>query len=230
MNRASVGRDGVRPREEHMTTTFRLLAVVCICLLSPAAARADDGGWWEWLEKMSGPRMRGIGTDVHLLCLDDTGKAFACERLFGGFADDKTFKDIKHQIDFRVGFYWKVGERFSDVGGDTGSIFAWKLMALYHYHVHPQLNVGVGAGYLPVFGKDFDLFSRGIITPVSVVWAPLNKGGVWGRSFYVRAETSYITQGMSGADFNNPTTKFATKGEWNSSFAIGFDFRRGRNP
>ena len=59
-------------------TNVRLLLVVWLCTLVPAAARADDGGWYEWLQKMSGPTLMGFGSDIHLVCIDKDARAFNC--------------------------------------------------------------------------------------------------------------------------------------------------------
>ena len=53
--------------------TLRLVFLVLVCSLRPIVAHADDGGWIEWLEKWSGPKLVGIGSQIHLLCRDADG-------------------------------------------------------------------------------------------------------------------------------------------------------------
>lgn len=207
-----------------------LVLVVWLGVLSPAPASANDGGWLDWLYRLD-MAMTGIGTDFHVLCLDDNLDVLACERffripeLFGASATNVEFDRIRHQIDARVGFYWKRGERFPDVP-DTRRVNAWRLMGMYYYQFDRRFQLGAGAGYVAFFGDGFDLFSRGIITPLSAIFAPFDRGAL--QSFYVRVETIYTTQGFSGADFGNPFTAYSTGGEWQPSVAIGFDLRRRR--
>jgi len=206
--------------------TLRLVLLVCVCGLIPASARADDGGWLEWLEKMSGPRFIGLATDFHFLCIGPDGKRFACERWFGLKDQTFEFSQIRHEIDARVGIYWKVGERFSDVTNDTDRINALKLEVMYRYHPNTVVSLGTGAGVMPFFGEGFDVFARLIITPVSVIVTPFRVGPRVVRAFYVRLEDSYIARGFSGAvDFKDSRTKFSTTGEWNTSYGFGWDFR-----
>jgi hypothetical protein len=208
-----------------------IMLLVCMWTLMPTAASADNGGWLDWLYGLD-MKLVGIGTDFHLLCVNKDNQKVRCEEWFliprlitGQSKPPIDFDNLRHQIDFRVAFYWKYGERFSDVV-DQRSVKAFKLMGMYYYHFRRAWQFGGGAGYMPFFGDGFDLFSRGIVTPVSVVWAPFPRGGTLARSFYVRVEESYIMQGFSGANFGNSATRFSTNGEWNPSFAIGFDFRR----
>ncbi|MBI3403698.1 MAG: hypothetical protein HY048_19970 [Acidobacteria bacterium] len=208
--------------------TLRMLGLIGACALLPATARADDGGWWEWLQGLSGPKLHGLGTDMHLFCVDKDGTPFRCERLFRLLTPGRPYDDIKHQFDIRLSLYWNYGMQFTDASAKNtpGEIMAAKVMAMYYNRVHPMVSVGGGAGVIPFFGSDFDKFARGIVTPASVIVSPFTGGGKWGKAFYFRVEASYITQGFSAAkDFNNTST-YVASGEWNPSYAIGFDFRR----
>jgi hypothetical protein len=208
-----------------------LLILVSLTLLTPATARADDGGFLDWLFRMD-PKLVGIGTDIHLSCLDTNGTRLKCEDWFHNIwrvlnlkAPENTeieFDKIRHQIDFRVAYYWKYGSRFSDVV-DFGSIHAWKLMGQYHYQFNRKFQVGGGLGIMPFYGYNFDAFARGIFTPLSINISP------WDNStFFTRIEETYITKGFNGkTDYHNPSTTYATDGgEWNFSIAFGFDLRR----
>jgi hypothetical protein len=199
---------------------------LCMCMLMPATASADDGGWLDWLFRMD-MKFVGYGSEVHLLCLDNEGRRLRCEDLWGiprlfGFThpdrDADFFDRLKHEVDFRFAFYHKYGERFPDLH-DTRAVYAWKLLGMYYYRVNTRVAVGGGAGALLFSGTDVHEFSRGVITPVSVL-VHLGKG--WS----LRPEVSYLTGGMTGADFGNPATTFSKQGEWNPSVAIGYDFRR----
>jgi hypothetical protein len=216
-----------------MMRRLTLVMLVCVCALVPTAARADNGGWLDWLYSLD-PKLVGIGTEFHL-CLDDTSTIVNCEDWFGiahkFFGEPWVSLDkVKHEVDFRVGYYWKYGDRFSDVPDplEENSIHAFRLMVLYHYRPpEKHLAVGFGAGFMPFFGDGFGSFSRGVLTPLSVIYAPATSGNLWKKAFIIRVESSYITQGFTGADFGNSITKYTTNGgEWNFSVATGFDFRR----
>jgi hypothetical protein len=208
-------------------TKLRVLILILACALIPATARADDGGWWEWLQGLSGPKLMGAGTEVHVLCLDKDGHPLFCEKLWGILKRDVPFDQIKHQLDFRFSLYWNYGEQLTvaNATNTAHEIMAAKLMAMYFNRVHPRVSVGAGAGVMPFFGRDFNKFARGIVTPVSVIVTPYKSGGRLRKAFYIRAEESYITQGFSAADFGNTST-YSVGGSWNGAAGIGFDFRR----
>jgi hypothetical protein len=115
---------------------------------------------------------------------------------------------------------------------NANSINAWKLMGMYKYHPDLHITVGMGAGIMPFYGessddKGFDAFTRTVLTPVSVTYAPWTSGGKWKKSFYIRGEATFYPTGFSPADFDNRLQpKPDTKGEWNFSIATGYDFRR----
>ena len=206
-----------------------MLVLVCMCVLVPTAARADDGLWLDWLFKWD-PKFVGVGGEIHLLCLDDQSQRIDCENWFKNFGklfagrrpvnDTVDFDRIKHEIDFRIAFYWTYGSRFSDEKDDR-NIYASKLMGMYHYHFNRMWQLGGGAGVTPLFGDGFRRFSRSIITPISLLYAP-SKIPV----LTLRFEYSYLPEDLSGPNFANFQTEFANKGEWNPSFAVGFDLRR----
>jgi hypothetical protein len=208
-------------------TKLRVLMFVCVCALLPATAGADDGGWWEWLQGMSGPKLWGAGTDVHLFCLDKDGHRFRCETLFGLFQqDNRSFDQIRHQMDLRISVYGNHGAPFEDVtAAETPSIHAFKVGGMYYYRPHQQFSVGGGAGYLAFVGGTFPLISRATVTPISFIVSPFTGGGRVGKAFFVRLEESYITKGFTAADFNFNST-YSADSEWNRGFSIGFDFRR----
>jgi len=218
---------------------LRVLVLVCLCVLIPGVARADNGGWLDWLYSLDA-KMWGIGTEFHI-CLDKSNKIVNCEELFGIPAlfgapiKSATAADIQHELDLRVAYYHNYGDRFGDdnTGSDRdlGTINGWRLMPLYHYHVTPQIAIGFGAGFMVFYGKGrngtdgFDTFSRGIITPISVIVAPFLNGPK--KGFFVRVESVYTTTGFTGADFGNTKTAFSSNGgEWSFSIATGYDFRR----
>ena len=203
-------------------TNVRLLLVVWLCTLVPAAARADDGGWYEWLQKMSGPTLMGFGSDVHLVCIDKDARAFNCEKFWVG-RRNVDFDRIRHQIDFRFTVFTNV----DDSVRAPRSIWALKLMGMYHYRITPQFDIAEGIGFLPVFGDGVQSTSRGVVTPISIGYFPFKNGGAWAKSFFGRFEENYLTGRLSGAELGNPQSTFSTGGEWRFTVIVGFDFRRG---
>jgi hypothetical protein len=208
---------------------LKLLMLVCVVVLAPATAGADDGGFWDWLFKWDKNNAR-VEDCEHLW--RQFPKLFRGEDLTGTY-----YKDIKHEFNLRLVYYWKVGQAFPDAkeeinadGEDKNNpkLMAIKAMFFYMNHVTPELEVGGGAGYLPIF-TGADLQSRGIVTG-SLVYSPkwLFKGK-W-RGWYFRLEESYLTGDFTAAGFGATGSNFAKGGEANTSFGMGFDIRRLMHP
>ena len=109
----------------------------------------------------------------------------------------------------------------------------WRPITWRRYRDEVQhLAVGFGAGFIPFYGDGFESFTRGILTPISVIYGPSKSGpspsgNLWKKAFIIRVESSYIMQGFTHSDFGNTTSRYTTNGgEWNFSIATGFDFRR----
>ena len=200
----------------------RLIMLVTVSCLIAGPACADDGGWWEWLQSMSGPTLMGFGSNIHLVCLDEKGNSVnPCENWWFRKRPVR-FDDIKHEIDFRFGVFWNVDNRV--VG--PGAVRALKLMTMYHYHVTPKVNIGAGIGFIPFFGGP-EVYSRGVVTPISFGLFPFDEGGLWAKSFFVQIEENYLANNISGALLGNPASTFSSGGEWRFTVLAGFDFRRG---
>ena len=207
-----------------------MLVLVCVCLLVPLEARANDGGWWDWLWKWDAKFM-GVGSEVHLLCLDATGNRLPrCEQWFKNVGRAMIGRQIqhyvpaeaiKHQIDFRFGYYWNHGPRYSPPDPPTeGKLRALKLMAVYNYHVNRYVALTGGMGYLPVWGDRFDGESRGILSTGLLFHIPKVE---W---LTLRPELSVIPGGFTGADFGDPGVSYAKENIVNFSVGIGIDLRR----
>jgi hypothetical protein len=220
-----------------MAKKLRLLLMLCVCLLISAAARADDGGFfdmiWHWDIKFF-----GIGTDFHPLCLNDSGQRIkGCEEWFthlfrrvpfksDAITDDFAWEDIRHEVTIRVSGMFSYGERIpSEVLAagettDTRVVGAARMMGLYYYHVKHtsnRLSVGGGAGTIPVF------LSTG------VVWRPIAAASVeygLGSSTYVRFDETYFGNTITAADLGHPTAIYSAGPKWAPSVTIGWDLRR----
>jgi hypothetical protein len=228
-----------------------VVACACALLLMPAAARADDGGWLDWLWKFD-PTFRGAAVDFHLLCLDAQGSPilnedhralFGCEEWFanvlnvlrgrrirhtftveptkGQFRLLESFDPIKHEVDFRVGYYRLVGDRYDNVAPtdpDDQRINVAKLMGVYRYHVTSWLAAEPSAGALVFWGHGFDAFSRFIVSV-----GPLLSY----KALELLPAVNYMPQGLAASDFGDtaPRFTFSNKPEWNYSVTVGFDLR-----
>ena len=208
-----------------------MFVLVCMCLLVPREARANDGGWWDWLWKWDAKFM-GVGSEVHLLCLDATGNRLRqCEswfknigRVMTGATEGPAVGTVKHQFDFRFGYYWNHGPRYAEPDPPTdGKLRALKLMAVYNYHFNRYAALQLGSGYLPVWGDRFDLESRGIMSAGVLFHLP---GFI--DFITVRPELSLIPGGFTGADFGDPGVSYAKENIVNFAVAIGVDVRRMR--
>jgi hypothetical protein len=231
---------------------------VCACVLAPRAARADDGGWWDWLWKFDSKFVGGT-VDFHVLCFDrylqpirnaHKQRLFGCEEWFKNighigetekiehtflvedpaaatrtdrFAPMTSFDPIKHEVDFRFGYFHNVGDRYDPPDPPTGgSINIYKLMGIYRYHLTDRVAVDGGLGFLWFQGDRFTAFSRGILTAGFII-VPI---GGW-RWFEVLPAFNYMPGGFTAADFGDPPGfVFNHPTEKNVSIAIGFDLRR----
>ena len=111
-----------------MKRTVRLV-LVCAFTLMATTARADDGGWLDWMYGLDS-KLLGIGTEVHLLCLTKDIEPIQCENWFKNIGrvliglppiNRINFDQIGPQFDFRLAAYWKYGSRFSDVDDSARS-------------------------------------------------------------------------------------------------------------
>jgi hypothetical protein len=213
-----------------MTKRLSLALLMCACLVIPSTARADDGGWLDWLFRMD-PKFWGIGSEIHVLCLDSAGhRVKNCEqgyknlrRLLRGHLpqNEVEFDKIKHEFDARFGFYWSYGDTFHEVS-DQDRLHALKLMGMYHYHFNRTVELGAGAGFINFTGQDIERVSGPILTPLSVVIAPIRS--TWAAPLSVVVERSYIFKQI-GQGVPAPAQSYGG-GEWNWSVAVCYDFRR----
>lgn len=204
----------------------RLTILAILCLFFASSARADDG-WWDLLWRMD-PKFQGPNIDLQL-CWDKQGEFKNCEGLFGIpklFGKERpkiTAEEIKHEVSFRVGYYFTYGEPYPGAPSNASSLKGEKLQVFYHYHPDTHIRVGLGIGIFPLHGDAVPADrSNLILTPLSVVYTPMN-GSRW-RSLFLRGEATLIQGGLNQPG-PTPTT-FSSAPEWNFSFGAGFDFRR----
>ena len=206
------------------------LLFVCACVLAPAPARADDGGWLDWLFRLD-PKFVGVASEIHLWCLDKDGGKIPCERFYTRRKlvrdqQEVTFEMIKHEFNLRFAYYHTYGDLFDT--NRTDSAHAIKLMGFYAYRPDGHITVGAGAGVLPFFGGDtVETRWSGVITPMSIRYSP-RRGGTIGRAFFVHGETSWISDPPTPDLFaqSSSQTRSDHRGEWNASVGFGFDFRQ----
>jgi hypothetical protein len=219
-----------------------VLLVLCVSMLVPTAARANDGGFWDMLFHW-GTKFAGIGTDFHLVCLTAQGQRIKdCEQKFRNlknffhptrsihaFTTDGVtaleFKDITHELNLRLTGFHSYGEgiptEFLSPGQVPPGIWAAKVMVMYNYRFGQYFDLGGGAGVMPVFGNDIKPFWRGVLTASAVI-APFKAPAY--KAWYGRIDVSRLTNRLDGSDWN--ASAFELTPQWNLSFAIGFDLRR----
>lgn len=219
--------------------------MVCASILTPAVARADDGGFWDMLFHWD-TKFSGFGTEFHIACYTEKHQRVEnCEEWFTKlrhfFNQDKIehqftayegtegkpvrFNQIRHEVNFRVSYMHSYGQRIPDdklapddpIKNDTRKVHAVKLLGLYNYRTHGW-DVGGGGGTVPLFGDDVQTVWRGVVT----AGAAHSIGGAW----YGRVDLSYYTNTITGADFGHPTSSLVIGPGPNLSATIGFDLRR----
>jgi hypothetical protein len=222
-----------------MAKRIGLLFVVCVCILKPAAARADDGGFWDMIWHWD-LKLQGVGTEFHLLCLDQAGnRVGGCEEGFRNIWTNpfsrkqfdqiphvfQSFDGIKHEINFRFSVLYSYGDRIDDAKlapGDTTAndarVVGLNLQGFYNYRITNRFDVGVGGGAIPVFR-----LSNG------VVWRPTATvafvASIWGP-WYFRFATNYFGNTITASDLAHPTSTFSGGPEWGPSITFGYDLRR----
>ena len=207
-----------------------LIVLLCGLLLSPATAHAarDDAGWWGWLERLSGPGpFHGGGVDLGLFCAPQSGGLDLCS-----WRTRPGEPETKQVVAVRIGWLSSGdNQRFEDTPGDRRAVHAFELGASYTFRLVSALDAGFGAGMVRFSGEGFDSFSRIVLTPILLSFAPfaIHNNVPAARAFRIRFEEQYITKGIRGADFGNPTTRFSTDAELISSASLVIDlsgFRR----
>lgn len=233
-----------------------VLTLVCLFALVPTRARADDGGWWDWLWSWD-PKFVGASSEIHLLCLDDNGrKIFGCEELYTRLWDSLLgkpivhhfsvtgdpgapqlppiqFEDIRHEIDFRFGYHHNFGDRYHtpETTGEARETLSAQgsinvLKLMGMYHYRFNEYVAVGGGL-----GFLTIYGEGFSVFSRGILTPVSflvyPLPHW-KAFALRPEVNYIPQGFKAADFGDNPTKFSysNTNEWNLSIAVGFDLRR----
>ena len=216
----------------------------CLCLLAPASAFADDGGWLDWLFRMD-PKFIGVASDFHLLCLNESGQAMKnCEEYFGlrhllgaELPEDQRlrFPELRHEINLRLAYYRTHGDLYdANPAQDANAI---KVLLLYAYHPDTHFVISIGAGVMPFYGADLkETRWSGVFTPISLRYYPAFGGcdrpqvpAAWcglGKGFFVQGESSWITRVPTPDLFKGQSGPTVAQGEWNTSLAFGWDFRR----
>jgi len=200
----------------------------------PATARADDGGFWDFLWRMD-TKFTGISVDFHLKCIDKDGKAIAredCEhfekRTLAFLKGEREFEgpaweDYKQEHNLRVSAYVRYGDSFPDSKGPA--LWAFKFEYLYVYHVYPWLSYGVGGGYLPIVSWTDGVEHRGVLTPASLTFSPKKNS-----SLQVRFDVNVLTGDYSAADLGRPNSTYSKGTEMNYIVSVGYDLRRLQRP
>jgi hypothetical protein len=216
---------------------------VCACLLTPATARADDGGFWDWLFHWD-THFFGYGTEFHLVCLTGAGEIVdGCEEGFKNLKylfrshdqiphafvpnvagterpEPIEFKDIRHEINLRVSFMHSVGDGLAtEPNGVATTIYALKLLGMYNLRIDQHLEIGAGVGAMPIFGDQVNRLWRPILM-ASVVVSP---GGI----NYWRFDYARYGSAIAAPDgVRSELSSAVDHPEWRWTVSTGFDLRR----
>jgi hypothetical protein len=226
------------------------VALACAwLLLVPTTARADDGGFWDWLFHWD-TKFVGLGTEFHARCWTGDGKKVEhCEEWFrnlphlfhpGESVHEFTtyegrqparveFAEIEHELNIRVTYLHSYGQRVPDatlpandpLADDHRTVHGVKLLALYNRRLTGRL-------------RGLEVAGGGGIIPlwgedVHNVWRGDITGSVLyglGSIFYLRGDVSYLTNTITGADFGHPESSMTISPGFNAAASIGFDLRR----
>jgi hypothetical protein len=204
--------------------TARLLLFVCLVALWPATAHADWAGWMSWLEELSGPGpFLGPTVSFPVPCRHEITGWGAC-RLGPGGTQTITIRFSRLSSGNRP--------RFKDLEGtpldDRRPVHVWPVSVLWMFHPHRSIEIGPGAGFMPVSGDGFDTFTKLSITPVSASFAPfaLHSKSPWASVLRIDLDSSFFPQGFKASDFDNQDTTFRSGPEFLTRFAVGLDFGR----
>jgi hypothetical protein len=133
---------------------------------------------------------------------------------------------VQQLVMVRIGYFSSLSnERFPDAPGDTRPVHVLEIAATYTYRFHRSFEAGFGAGMLRFSGDGFSSFSRFEVSPAIVSFAPFAVASdhSWAQIVRLRLEETYISKGMTGADFGNTVTKFSTDAELNRRFGFLID-------
>ena len=203
---------------------FCVLAVVLA--LWPAAARAQDGGFWDFLESFSGPGpAKGFTLTGRLLCIDQQKTVYwAC------FNDAK--QDLKWILRLETTLPYMTTDdhpRFSDTPNDKRPVHIYKFGGTMYYRFHPMLDMGAGLGVYMFSGEGVTQPSRLTATPLSLVFTPFGwvrsspTATKWGRLLRVNFSETYVMTGISPDKFSS-ISSYVKGGEFVNNVSLGVDF------
>ena len=228
------------------------VAVVCLCALAPATARADDGGWWDNFWKFDAHFM-GVGTDFHAFCYgkDADGKSRrirGCEEWFrnipklwkGGLPEHDfnygtrvdgqveyldNLKDIKSELTLRVGYYQNRGARYKyDENHPDDAVYGYIGIERFMAleYWYPKPSLAIGAG-------------GGLMLIHGDRFNAFTRGVITGsvvayppaaNALFIRFEVNSIPAGFRSEEFGDPPGLLNKDHEVNFTIAVGFDLRR----
>jgi hypothetical protein len=232
-------------------------ALVGFAMLWPASAHAADlEGDARWIDRLSGPGPFGaLGASLVVACAvepqrkpgqgqpSDPGETDV-QRYVVRYLNDCSKPtraiDVRGRVEVRGRYLWKLsGPRFTDPSAaahvDGRGINGMMLDVLAKTRVHPMLDVGLGVGYIGLWGDGFEAQHRLVFIPLSAAVRPFaftvrpdNRAelGFWQRGFSVKYELLAIAPpGYEGADFGNTDTAYSAKVDYVPSVGIAFDVR-----
>jgi hypothetical protein len=224
-------------------TRVRVVVVVLGLLMCPAVSQAEEGDWWTWLEKLSGPGpfKHGIGINQRIGCFlkpdtsTDRGKADipgwtwvysqdAANRPQDMFPCARDLDTVKAFLEAGFGRASTESQPLFQDSGEapvvaSATVLQFRAMARFG---NGLLSAGGGPGVLFIAAPGYRTVARPILTagvmiqPLRLVGSPERR---YTRVLVVRIEDTYVG-GLDAKDFGSRAT-YHKKGEFYSSVSIG---------
>jgi len=234
-----------------MKRSPRLVMMTLVAaLVAPSSAYAA-AGWWDWLDKLSGPGpfSRGWLVDHRLFCqVEEKGAVTnamgenstwtsslakgelgkAC--LINAHSSDKK-NLVRSYFEVRGGRITSEDQPlFSDVPGElVGTVAAHQVMGVFMRQIDPMVAVGAGAGWMWFSGDNVDGHPGWfVVTPFSAAVSPLKLipkiNPQRASAVSIRVEAMLLVGGLEAHDFNaRSSSTFKTGGDFVTSVSLMFD-------
>jgi len=236
-----------------MKRSPRLVMITLVAaILAPSSAYAD-AGWWDWLDKLSGPGpfSRGWLVDFRVLCqVEDpkgetnalgevatwTAPSFARgsrgrQCLVNAHSPDTKKNLVRSYFEVRGGRITSEDQPlFSDVPGElVGTVAAHQVMGVFMRQIDPMVAVGAGAGWMWFSGENISGNpGRFVVTPFSAAITPLKLisriNPQRASAVKLRIEAMLLTGGLEATDFNAASSStFKQRGDFVTTASLMFD-------
>lgn len=219
-------------------TRARVLAVLVVIVLWPTPAHAARG-FWAWLEELSGPGpFDGPMYAMPVKCWQGS-RSVKCHPFRGHDVDAVRNDNINRTIELSGGVLWSGDHpRFKDrdaiaLEADTNNrnVIVIPINGVLRFRPYAWLDVGPGVGVLMFFGDGVKAKPR-LVLLGNATWKPF----LWKskrndsysrleRMLGLELQASYITKGVTAADFGSTSSSYTPRRELRGSIGLSFDLR-----